>query len=45
MRARGVEVAYMVEDNEGHGFVNPDNNIEMYGAVDRFLARHLGGRN
>ncbi|MER5419590.1 S9 family peptidase [Streptosporangium roseum] len=44
LRARGVEVEYMVKDNEGHGFVNPDNNIDMYRAADRFLARHLGGR-
>lgn len=44
LRARGVEVEYMVKDDEGHGFVNPDNNIAMYHAVERFLAEHLGGR-
>ncbi|MEV0641510.1 S9 family peptidase [Streptomyces sp. NPDC050619] len=44
LRARGVEVEYLVKDNEGHGFVNPDNNIDVYRAADRFLARHLGGR-
>ncbi|GHC77754.1 S9 family peptidase [Streptomyces flavofungini] len=44
LRARGVDVEYMVKDNEGHGFVNPDNTIDMYRAADRFLARHLGGR-
>jgi dipeptidyl aminopeptidase/acylaminoacyl peptidase len=43
LRARGVEVEYLVKDNEGHGFVNPDNNIDVYRAADRFLARHLGG--
>ena len=42
--ARGVEVEYMVKDDEGHGFLNPDNQIDMYHAVERFLARHLGGR-
>ncbi|MEU6819446.1 S9 family peptidase [Streptomyces atriruber] len=41
LRDRGVEVEYMVKDNEGHGFVNPENNIDMYRAADRFLARHL----
>lgn len=41
LRARGVEVEYMVKDNEGHGFVNPENSIDMYRAADRFLARHL----
>jgi dipeptidyl aminopeptidase/acylaminoacyl peptidase len=44
LRARGVEVEYLVKDNEGHGFVNPDNLIELYHAVERFLAQHLGGR-
>ncbi|MEU0126379.1 S9 family peptidase [Streptomyces sp. NPDC006289] len=41
LRARGVEVEYMVKDNEGHGFVNPENNIDMYRMADSFLARHL----
>ncbi|WP_328583523.1 S9 family peptidase [Streptomyces sp. NBC_00370] len=44
LRARGVPVEYMVKSNEGHGFVNPENSIDMYRAADRFLARHLGGR-
>uniref|UniRef100_A0AAU3GQV6 S9 family peptidase n=1 Tax=Streptomyces sp. NBC_01401 TaxID=2903854 RepID=A0AAU3GQV6_9ACTN len=44
LRARGVEVEYMVKDNEGHGFVNADNNIDMYRTADRFLARHLNVR-
>jgi dipeptidyl aminopeptidase/acylaminoacyl peptidase len=42
LRARGVEVEYMVKDDEGHGFVNPDNLIDMYRVVERFLAEHLG---
>jgi dipeptidyl aminopeptidase/acylaminoacyl peptidase len=44
LRTRGVEVEYMVKDDEGHGFLNPDNQIDMYRAVERFLAEHLGGR-
>lgn len=44
LRDRGVEVEYIVKDDEGHGFVNPDNTIELFHAVDRFLAEHLGGR-
>ncbi|GAA4814001.1 S9 family peptidase [Streptomyces ziwulingensis] len=43
LRARGVEVEYMVKENEGHGFVNQENNIDMYHLADRFLARHLNG--
>jgi dipeptidyl aminopeptidase/acylaminoacyl peptidase len=44
LRARGVEVEYMVKHDEGHGFLNPENLIDMYLAVERFLAEHLGGR-
>ncbi len=41
LRARGVEVEYMVKDDEGHGFVNPENSIDLYHAVEKFLAQHL----
>jgi dipeptidyl aminopeptidase/acylaminoacyl peptidase len=44
LRDRGVEVEYMVKEDEGHGFLNPDNSIDLYHAVERFLAEHLGGR-
>jgi dipeptidyl aminopeptidase/acylaminoacyl peptidase len=44
LRARGVEVEYMVKDDEGHGFLNPENQIDLYRTAERFLARHLGGR-
>jgi dipeptidyl aminopeptidase/acylaminoacyl peptidase len=45
LRRRGVEVEYLVADDEGHGFVKPENRMRAYGAVERFLARHLGGRS
>lgn len=44
LRARGVEVEYLVQTTEGHGAINPENIIEMYSAIERFFARHLGGR-
>ena len=44
LRARGVEVEYLVKDDEGHGFVRPENRMEAYGAIERFFAKHLGGR-
>ncbi|GAC68441.1 S9 family peptidase [Gordonia soli] len=44
LREREVEVEYLVFDDEGHGFVNPENSIAFYRASERFLARHLGGR-
>lgn len=41
LRARGVDVEYIVKDNEGHGFANEENRFEFYGAMERFLAKHL----
>ena len=43
LRARGVDVKYMLKENEGHGFRNEENQIEFYEAMDAFLAEHLGG--
>ena len=37
-------VEYLVKDDEGHGFVKPENRMDAYGTIERFLARHLGGR-
>lgn len=42
LRARGVEVEYMVKDNEGHGFSNQENKFDFYRAMERFLERYLG---
>jgi dipeptidyl aminopeptidase/acylaminoacyl peptidase len=41
LRERGVDVDYLVFDNEGHGFVNPENVIHMWERIDTFLAEHL----
>lgn len=41
LRARGVEVEYMVKDNEGHGFHNEENRFDFYRAMENFLAKYL----
>jgi dipeptidyl aminopeptidase/acylaminoacyl peptidase len=41
MQERGVEVEYMVKDNEGHGFRNEENRFDFYRAMEAFLANHL----
>ena len=43
MRERGVEVEYLVKDNEGHGFRNEENRFEFYEAMEKFLVKHIGG--
>src|SRR5690606_26809425 len=45
LRSRGAEVEYLLNEAEGHWFINPDSNIELYRTLERFLARHLGGRS
>lgn len=41
LRAQGVEVEYMVKDNEGHGFHNQENRFDFYRAMEQFLAKYL----
>lgn len=41
LKKRGVEVQYMVKDDEGHGFLNENNRFDFYNAMDSFFARHL----
>jgi dipeptidyl aminopeptidase/acylaminoacyl peptidase len=42
LRARSIEVDYIVKENEGHGFRNEENRIEFYERMEKFLAKHLG---
>ncbi|MFR9731368.1 alpha/beta fold hydrolase [Saccharopolyspora sp. MS10] len=44
LRARGAEVEHLLNEREGHWFINPDSNVELYRTLERFLSRHLGGR-
>jgi len=43
LRERGVEVKYLVKENEGHGFHNEENQFEFYRELDSFLSNHLKG--
>jgi dipeptidyl aminopeptidase/acylaminoacyl peptidase len=44
LRARGIPVEYLVAEDEGHGFQNPENVKVMYRAVERHFGKYLGGR-
>lgn len=44
LRGRGIDVPYIVKDNEGHGFLLEENRFEVYRAMEGFFAKHLGGR-
>ncbi len=41
MKDRGLEVEYMVKENEGHGFRNEENRFDFYRAMEAFLEKHL----
>ncbi|MCK4679026.1 MAG: S9 family peptidase, partial [Bacteroidales bacterium] len=41
LKKRGVEVEYMVKDNEGHGFRNEENQFDFYEAMELFLEEHM----
>ncbi|MGD8699552.1 MAG: S9 family peptidase [Gemmatimonadales bacterium] len=44
LRDRGIEVNYILAENEGHGFANADNRLALYRSMEVFLGQCLGGR-
>lgn len=45
LKKRGIDVQYMVKENEGHGFHNEENRFDFYQAMEEFLAKHLRAPN
>ncbi|MDD9967277.1 MAG: prolyl oligopeptidase family serine peptidase, partial [Myxococcales bacterium] len=44
LRELGRPVEYLVAPDEGHGFRGEKNRLAMAVAIERFLAKHIGGR-
>ena len=44
LRENKRPVEYLVAPDEGHGFAGKENRLAMYAAMERFLAKHVGGR-
>jgi dipeptidyl aminopeptidase/acylaminoacyl peptidase len=44
LRDRGRPVEYLLAPDEGHGFAGRENRLVVAAAMERFLARHIGGR-
>jgi len=42
VKKNGVPVEYVLFEDEGHGFVKKENQIEAYGKILEFLNKHLG---
>lgn len=41
LRAKGLDVPYMVKYNEGHGFYREENRMDFYSTMLGFLAKYL----
>ncbi len=44
LRERGIDVKYLLFEDEGHGLARPENRMTFYREAERFLADILGGR-
>ncbi len=41
LRKNGIDVEYLLKENEGHGFRNEENRFEFYNTMEEFLLKHL----
>ncbi len=44
IQAKGVPVEYVLFDDEGHGFVKKENQVEAYSRILQFLDEYLRGK-
>jgi len=44
LRERGLPVEYLKAPDEGHGFARPVNQMAFIAAMEKFFAKHIGGR-
>ncbi len=44
LKKRGIEVLYMVKENEGHGFHNEENRFDFYRAMEGFFGKYLDSK-
>jgi len=42
LKSAGIDVPYMVKDDEGHGFYNEENQFDFYREMEKFLKKHIG---
>ena len=42
LKERGIDVDYLVKENEGHGFHNEENRFEFYEEMEKFLQKYMG---
>jgi dipeptidyl aminopeptidase/acylaminoacyl peptidase len=42
LRRRGIDHEVLFKNDEGHGFVKQENNVELFTRLEAFFAEHLG---
>jgi len=45
LKEKGLDYEYIIFEDEGHGFLKPENRLKFQARAEKFLARHLGGRS
>ena len=43
MKKKNIPVTYALYEDEGHGFMRPENRLSFYALAEEFLHKHLGG--
>jgi dipeptidyl aminopeptidase/acylaminoacyl peptidase len=44
LKAKDLDHEYLLFTDEGHGISRPENRMKFCTAVEKFLAKYLGGR-
>ena len=44
MKKKNIPVEYIEFQEEGHGFLMPNNKIASYSIIEKFFSKHLGGK-
>ncbi len=44
LQKAGIDVPYMVKEDEGHGFYNEENQFDFYREMEKFLEKHIGNK-
>ena len=45
LKSKGIDVPYMLKEDEGHGFYNEENQFDFYREMEKFLSKHLLSKN
>lgn len=45
LKKKNIAYDYLLFSDEGHGLLRPANRFKFFGAIEKFLAKHLGTRS